>query len=73
MLSEGQEVITKELRAVITGACIRGGYISYELSYFSGDYYKKYWVYPLGFDVDDAEKNIPGFNPSSNQLKLSSK
>lgn len=73
MLQSGQEVITKsgKVRAVITGACIRGGNISYEISYFSNNSYHQCWVYDFEFDVDDAQKQAPGFSPPSNQLKLS--
>jgi len=70
MLSQGQEVITKsgKIRAVITGACIRGGNISYELSYFDTNDYKQCWVYSFEFDVDDAEKSNPGFKPADQIL-----
>lgn len=73
MLQSGQEIITKsgKVRAVITGACMRGGNISYEISYFSNNAYHQCWVYEFEFDVDDAEKQMPGFVPPSNQLKIS--
>ena len=73
ILSQGQEIITKsgKVRAVITGACIRGGNVSYEVSYFSNNSYQQCWMYAFEFDVDSAEKQMPGFKPPSNQLKLS--
>lgn len=73
MLNQGQMIITKsgKMRAVITGACVRGGNISYEISYFSGESYKQAWVYSFEFDVDNAEKKSPGFTPPTIQLKIS--
>lgn len=72
MLLQGQEVITKsgKVRAVITGACMRGGNISYEISYFSNNAYHQCWCYDFEFDIDEADKQVPGFNPPANQLKL---
>nr|WP_298659800.1 hypothetical protein [uncultured Flavobacterium sp.] len=73
IIPQGQEVITKsgKVRAVVTGACMRGGNVSYEISYFSNNSYHQCWVYAFEFDIDEAEKQQAGFNYPSNQLKIS--
>lgn len=75
VLKQGQEIITKsgKVRAVITGACLRGGNVSYECSYFSNNAYHQCWMYDFEFDVDVSEKQTPGFNAPTNQLKITDK
>ncbi len=75
ILEQGQQIITKSgrVKGTITAACIRGGNISYEVSYFSNNAYSQCWMYAFEFDVDSSEKKSPGFNHPSNQLKLTDK
>lgn len=70
-LKQGLQVITKsgKVPATITGVCMRGNNISYEISYFSNNSYHQYWVYAFEFDVDDAEKSTPGFC-NTNQITV---
>lgn len=59
-LKTGQQIITKsgKISATITGICMRGNNLSYEVSYFSNNSYHQYWIYEFEFDVDNSEKAL---------------
>lgn len=73
MIKEGTEIITKsgKIRAIITACCVRGGNISYEVSYFINHEYKQCWLYQFEFDLADEVKKA-GFNYTKENNLLTS-
>lgn len=73
LLGQGQQIITKsgKVKALITGVSIRGQNKMYEIGYFAGADYKQCWLYDFEFEPDYSERQSPGFQPPSNQLKIS--
>lgn len=55
-------VITKigNIKAIVTGVCIRNESIYYEISYFGGGEHKTTWIYRYEFDIDTAVKQNAG-------------
>lgn len=58
----GTKVIIKNgsVNAVITAICLRFDCLTYELTYFAGDY-KKEWMFEVEFEVENGTVKKVGF------------
>lgn len=64
IIKYGTPVITKsgKINAFITGVCIRGENMTYELSYFDGGTHNEVWLYRFEFDVNESQPKKAGFD-----------
>lgn len=63
IVKPGTSIITiiGQVKAMITGVCIRNESISYEISYFGGGEHKTAWIYRYEFEIDTSTKTKAGF------------
>ena len=53
--------ISGQIKAIVTGVCIRNESINYEISYFGGGEHKTAWIYRYEFEIDTSTKQKAGF------------
>ena len=62
IVKTGTKIITisGQIKAIVTGVCIRNESINYEISYFGGGEHKSAWIYRYEFEIDTAIKTKAG-------------
>lgn len=63
IVKPGTTIITTigQIKAMVTGVCIRNESISYEISYFGSGEHKTAWIYRYEFEIDTSTKTKAGF------------
>ena len=63
IVKPGTSIITNigQVKATLTGVCIREESISYEISYFGQGDHKSTWIYRYEFEIDTSTKTKAGF------------
>lgn len=76
IVKPGTPVITTigEIKALLTGVCMRNESVTYEISYFADGCHKTCWVNRFEFRIDDTKKGSVGLKdyntPESNDQYL---
>ena len=72
IVQPGTKVITVigEIKAIVSGVCIRNESVSYEIAYFLAGHHVTEWIYRYEFEIDNTSKRSAGFKTFESETKL---